>query len=208
MPIETDHLDRLRLAAWNLASLQNSHERHQHDDADGDVNSVESGQNEEAGAEEAGGEAHSLVVEGGELIHLTTDEGRAEQPGDCEPQSHVAIVVLVCRGYRKHHRQGAHQEHEAADRGERNVKDLRRGRTLAYSTSIQHVGGNEATKQQAFRPKEEPHAQLDVGQTRRGVVCRGISRHGRLPLTNLRVGRRHHLVRSTARVPNRTYQAG
>ena len=42
--------------------------------ADGDVDAVEPGEGVEAGAEQAGREADTLVVEGRELVDLATDE--------------------------------------------------------------------------------------------------------------------------------------
>ena len=64
VPVETDQLDDLGLVAGDAAARDDADQGHQHDDADGDVHTVEAGEGVEARAEQAGGEAEALAVEG------------------------------------------------------------------------------------------------------------------------------------------------
>jgi len=170
VPVETDHLDGLGFAAGHPASLVDRNEREQHDDADGDVHAVKPREGVEARAKEAGGEAQPLVVERRELVHLATDERGSEECRDGEPQVGAAVVLLGGGRHCQHHRERAHEQDETAHRGERDVVDLFGGRAVGNPAAIQHVGGDEATEEEALRTKEQPHAELHIGKPRaRGV---------------------------------------
>ena len=86
-----------------------------------------------------------------------------------QPQLGVAVVARLGGVDRQHHRQRAHQQHERAHRGERDVVDLRRPRRAGVPAAVQHVGGDQAAEQQALAAEEQPHRHLVVGQPGGGV---------------------------------------
>ena len=143
---------------------QARHERrHEHDDAYGDVGSVEAREGVEGGAEDVGGVAESEVVEDRELVDLPGDERASEQGGGDDPHPEVPLLAPRERRECQHHRQRAHQEHERAHRRERYVEDVVRPNLAGGQPGLgEHVGGDEGAEQQALRAQEQPHRQLVV----------------------------------------------
>ena len=128
----------------------------------------------EARREQALRETQTLAVERGELVHLTAHERGAQQCGDGEPQVGVALVLASRRADGQHHGERAHEQYEAADRGEGDVVDLVGAEPARVTPSIEHVGGDETTEQQALAAQEHPHGQLVVAEAGgRGVL--GVS---------------------------------
>ena len=72
----------------------------------------------------------------------------------------------------QHHGERAHQQHERADRRERDVVELVRARARpAGRCLVEQVGGDQAAEEQALRAEEHPHRQLLVGDAGVGGVA-------------------------------------
>src|SRR5438309_9519848 len=70
VPVQTDQLDGLGFVVPQLALRRQDEQREQHEDADGDVGTVEPGEHEETAAEEVLVQRQAGPVEDGELVDL------------------------------------------------------------------------------------------------------------------------------------------
>ena len=170
MPVEADDLDGLGILLLERAPVRRDDQRHQHHDADADVDAVEAGQREERRRERAGRIAQALPEEGRELVDLAADEQRSQKGRGQEPDPVVANVAPLYGRQCQHHCERAHEEHERTDRCERDVEDVAGRRTGVETAPVDEVGRYQATEQQALRAQEGPHQELVVGDARRRVV--------------------------------------
>jgi len=70
------------------------HQRDQPDDADGHVQAVGADEREEGGEEGAALRAGAFLDQVPELVELQSNEHRAENAGNCEPEERALLVVL------------------------------------------------------------------------------------------------------------------
>ena len=136
------------------------------------VDAVEAGEGVEGRAEDVRGVAQALPVEGRELVDLAADEDRAEERRGGEPHPVAPDVAPHDGGDGQRHGERAHEEHERAHRGERDVEDLvRRRAPPTTAVAQQQVGGDQGAEEQAVGAEEDPHAPASRWRGRWRCVC-------------------------------------
>ena len=113
------------------------------------------------------------------------------------------------RRQRQHHRERAHQQHERADRRERDVEERPSGvgplDRLRFR--VEQVGRDQAAEEQALRAEEHPHAELLVGEAGAGGGGRAQRLGVRPAISPCSVGGRGPAVLSQ-RAPPRSARGG
>src|SRR5690606_16386170 len=78
-------------------------------------------------------------------------------------------------GHGEGHGQRGHEEHEGADRRERDVEHVGRAQALDAAVPQQQVGGDQTAEEEAVRGEEDPHRQLLGGDAGGGGGPAGAS---------------------------------
>src|SRR5215470_9715900 len=166
VPVEAADLDLERVPRVEPSPHRQPPHGQEPDDAARDVRAVEPGEHEEGGSEEIRLERQAQVHEVRELEDLEAHETRPEHGRHEQPDLAPLHVVALHGGQGQHHEQRGHEEHEGADRRQRDIQDLVRPGAADTLALVGQVGPDERAEEHALGAQEGPHAHLAMVETR------------------------------------------
>ncbi len=135
------------------------HQRHEPDDAEGDMQPVRADEREEARQESAALRPRPDLDQMVEFVKLDPEEGEPEQPGDREPELDALHPALLHLEHGKTIGDRREEQHRGVERDELEVEQILRRGPRGIAAAEHGVAGEEDREDEAIAHQIDPEAQ-------------------------------------------------